>query len=368
MLACNGEGLAGSTSTALTLGQSSGETRATTTSGADELGDEDGPEPGDDEGDTQEGETGTIKFDMAIPDGGSAGCAPPEHTPCDGDGDIFHAIGINCPGEPQFSAAHMGHPDSFLVHSGAVGTYDPPTYPVLEGEQLLILSNGVAADLLDPGAVASTSTAFDGPILELPVPILVDPVDPSGTNTCTEDPSLIGTGDCSNTIESGWAGNFGAWNYVELRLGAQVPVGVDGLSYDFAFFTTEYPEFYSPGGGFGTYNDLYIAWLESEQWTGNISFDEQGSLISVNTSLFDYKDAPNDFDCPDCSAPELEGTALEGHGATKWLTTRVGVVPGEDIELVLALMDMQDPIWDSMVIVDNFRWTCDAGPPFTIPK
>lgn len=344
----------------------------TETSGSSEAssGATNGMSEGDEDPAETETEEGGFKFDMQpLPDGDGLGCTPPEHLPCDGDdADPGHALGVNCPGETQLAVEYNGHPDSILVHSGQVGTHEPATYPVLEGEKLVVLSNGVAADLLDPNAQASTSTAFDGPILDLPMPLVVDPVDPNGAVTCAEDPTLIGTGDCSNSIVEGWANNFGAWNYVELRLQGQVPGGVDGLAYDFAFFSTEYPNFYFPGG-FGNYNDMYVAWLESEAWTGNISFDEQGAMISVHTSLFDYKDAPNDFDCPEpCSAPELSGTALEGHGATKWLTTNTSVAPGETFELVFAIMDMKDPILDSMVILDNFRWTCEGGPPVTIPQ
>ena len=75
------------------------------------------------------------------------------------------------------------------------------------------------------------------------------------------------------------------------------------------------------------------------------------------------------FDCPaPCVAPELKGTALEGHGATRWLTTKAPVEPGDEITLVLGIIDLADDKLDSMVLLDNFRWDCVGGDPHTDPK
>jgi hypothetical protein len=142
-----------------------------------------------------------------------------------------------------------------------------------------------------------------------------------------------------------------------------VPAGTFGFTYDFAMFSTEYPVYYQT-----QFNDMYIAWLESEQWTGNISFDELGNPISLNAGFLDYKDAPNPIDCPaPCSAPELGGTAMEGHAGTKWLTTTAGVTPLEEITLIFAVFDLSDPVLDTVVLLDNFQWGCEGGPPATIP-
>ena len=87
------------------------------------------------------------------------------------------------------------------------------------------------------------------------------------------------------------------------------------------------------------------------------------------TSVLDYKDAPNPYDCPaPCDAPELDGTAMMDHAGTKWLTTTAGVTPGEEIELVFAVFDLSDPILDTVVLLDNFQWACEGGPQSTIPQ
>ena len=94
-----------------------------------------------------------------------------------------------------------------------------------------------------------------------------------------------------------------------------------------------------------------------------------GHPISLNAGFLDYKDAPNPYDCPaPCSAPELGGTAMETHAGTKWLQTTAGVNPGENITLQFVIFDLSDGILDSTVILDNFEWDCDGGPPSTVPK
>jgi hypothetical protein len=134
------------------------------------------------------------------------------------------------------------------------------------------------------------------------------------------------------------------------------------FEYHLAFFSTEYPNYYHT-----VFNDMYIAWLQSELWTGNISFDEMGHPISLNAGFLDYKDAPNPYACPNvCRAHELQGTVMQTHAGTKWLTT-AGVMPGEDVTLIWAIYDLSDEVLDSVVILDAFSWNCDGGPPPTIP-
>jgi hypothetical protein len=314
--------------------------------------------------DDDDGGTGT-KFDLAgLPDGGAnGGCGAPIHSFCDDDdNDPWHALGVNCPNEYEITTAYTGHVDALYVHTGQLGTYNPATYPTLEGEKMVILSSGNAQQLTIPGQYASTSLAGNDP-LNLPAPLNSTPVDNALMVDCTENPVLIGTGDCSNTIQEQWSQGSGAYDYAEMRMTGEVPNGATGFSYNLAFFSTEYPAYYQ-----SSFNDMYIAWLESEKWTGNVSFDELGAPISLNAGFLDYKDAPNPYDCPGpCTSPELQGTAMQGHAGTKWLTTSAGVEPGEDFTIVFAIFDLSDNILDSVVILDNFSWNCEGGPPVTVP-
>jgi hypothetical protein len=171
---------------------------------------------------------------------------------------------------------------------------------------------------------------------------------------CTANPALVGTGDCSNTIEGQFSQGVSANDYVEMRFTVQVPPDVVSFSYDFAFSSTEYPWYYG-----SEYNDMYIGWLESELWTGNVSFDAAGNPISLNAGFLEYTD--NDA--------ELSGTCMRQHAATGWLTTTAGVTGGENITVVFAIFDLSDSILDSYAFIDNFEWGCvPTGGPSTEPE
>ena len=327
----------------------------------DPTGDED---PGDGDPTTT---TSGFKFDLdPFPDGlgNGSNCTAPIHTACDGqDNDPWHALGINCPGELQFNTSYTGEAGQLYVHSGQLGTYNPATYPVLEGTKMVILSSGEAMEMTAPGDQFASESMGAYMQNQLPAPLNMSAVDPGGMVDCYDNPMLVGTGDCSNTLQDQWDQGFGAYDYAELRLVGDVPGGATGFSYDLAFFSTEYPNFYQ-----SSYNDMYVAWLDSELWTGNVSFDAMGNPISLNAGFLDYKDAPNPYDCPaPCDAPELQGTVMETHAGTAWLTTSAGVMPNETITLVWAIWDLSDEVLDSVVILDNFAWNCEGGPPQTIP-
>jgi hypothetical protein len=300
----------------------------------------------------------------SIPDGMDYDCGAPTHVECDGVGedDPWRTIGLNCPNGQHVDGVYNGDPESLYVHVGNLGTFMPPPFPPREGDAMLIMSSGRAQDMTVANLYASTDIngyVDDG--ADPPAPIVTNAV--SAMDDCNADPGLVGQGDCSNTIEAQWNQGSGAFDYNEMRFTVDVPFRTFGFSYDFAMFSTEYPVFYQSG-----YNDMYIAWLESENWTGNISFDEMGHPISLNAGFLDYKDAENPYDCPaPCEAPELEGTAMVGHAGTKWLTTTAGVTPGEEIEVIFAVFDLSDPILDTVVLLDNFHWACEGGPPTTIP-
>ena len=298
-------------------------------------------------------------------------CDAPEHVPCDDTAnDIIKAMGLNCPGEPIVNATVGGAPGA----SGTLAAFGTTTaFSPTEGLRYAVIGSGFVADLPVAGGLTECSQdvgAYD-PTTNLPAPIV--PVNVGGGG-CAVDPGLIGTGDCSNTIQAQFSqAAAGAFDYTEVRFDTTVPAGVTSFSYDFAFFSYEYPVYYD-----SQYNDIYIGWLESEQWTGNISFDDNGNPISLNAGFMDFLDADVDFpmgsphpDCPagaGCTAPELHGTCMQGHGGTRWLSTQASVTPGENITVVFAIMDLGDSVLDSYAFLDNFQWGCEGGnPPSTTP-
>jgi hypothetical protein len=50
-------------------------------------------------------------------------------------------------------------------------------------------------------------------------------------------------------------------------------------------------------------------------------------------------------------------------GGTDWLVLRGNVVPGEIIQLRFAIWDTGDPNYDSLIVLDNFRWSYTATTP-----
>ncbi|HWB76262.1 MAG TPA: choice-of-anchor L domain-containing protein [Nannocystaceae bacterium] len=337
----------------------------------------------DDEGSThaitsaeEEGGSTTeeVRFDVGFLDVPAA-CEAPVVPPCDErDSDPWHALGLDCPGS-VIQGSFSGAPEQLFVLDGQLGTSG--AFAPREGQRMVILSTGDASHIPETQAtlavppincnqpLACPSTYFFGPSMAaLPDPISMRRVSDKGA-TCADDPQLIGEGDCSNTLWDEWVqAEFTAYDYAELRMNTVVPPGASGLAYSFAFFSAEYPSFENHGTG---YNDMYIAWLDSELWTGNISFDEMGNPVTAKSVFLDYKDAPSGACQGTCDAPELANFAMEGHAGTKWLVTNAPAKEGEHITLVFAILDAMDGSYDSAVILDNFEWTCSGEPPFTAP-
>ena len=279
-------------------------------------------------------------------------CVIAEHTPCDdGTTDLFAAMGLNCPGEAEVTVSTQGSLQAMGIRSGFGNTN---TWAPREGSVFAVLGSGFVTDLDQetPFGDSDAGPAYCNDDLggeydvgaNLPAPLRPNNV----AGDCTQDPSLLGTGDCSNTVEGQWTQGGGAFDYTEVRIQATVPPSNNSLSYDFAFFSTEYPWYYGSG-----FNDMYVGWLESESWTGNISFDEAGNPISLNAGFLDFRDDGGNL-------PELAGTCMRQHAGTKWLNTTAPVTPGENITLVLAIFDLSDPILDSYVFLDNFGWGCEG--------
>ena len=300
---------------------------------------------------------GTAETGLPCGEGDFCECDIPPHTPCDAAANtpLIRAMGLNCDGEQQVSVSTYGSGAAMGTrnHFGNTGAFPPQ-----EGSLYVAMGSGSVAELDGVGGCNSDLGAFDPG--NLPAPLKSNKVN----GDCIANPGLVGMGDCSNTIADQLAGT--ANDYTEIRFTTTVPLTVNSFSYDLAFFSYEYPDYYQ-----SVFNDMYIGWLESEVWTGNISFDQQGHPISLNAGFLDYRDAnaPNDPQCQgNCSAPEIHGTCMQGHAGTKWLTTNAGIVPGETFTLVLAIFDMSDSALDSYAFIDNFQWGCDGEqPPSTVP-
>ncbi len=183
------------------------------------------------------------------------------------------------------------------------------------------------------------------------------------------------------TTKAGCPNGSGANDGVMLTVQLKVPTNAQSFSFNFRFFSQEYWEYTCTA-----YNDFFITML----YTGasgipadkNISFDSNGGYISVNTNqFFTVCQAKSGYPCPDGTGP-LAGTGydldycvetdqwgdctstVKNGGATKWLSTTAPVVPGETITLKFVIWDTSDRLLDSLVLLDNFKWSAQgtSGP------
>lgn len=318
----------------------------------------------------QTGSTGATTlppFDVGAPELPGLYCDP---TPaaCDHeDTAVDHALGLNCPGGIQTEGPLLwtGSDLSRMTTDATLGITD--TYEAVEGGRRVVLSTGNAAHVLltlpqlpTEGGCPNTQTC---PSTELPgedLTALPPPIDPT-PQKCKAGMELPGPGDCSGTVLEQWqlgGEPLTAYDYTELRFVAVVPQRTTALRLDFAFLTAEYPPRF-PGG----HNDLFVAWIASEKYTGNFALDPEGNPIAAETLPYAIKLDPLPFDCePDCPDEPLRGFAFEGHAGTAWLPAQVQVTTGEAIEVVFALFDVGDGKADSAVLLDRVQWTCSPPP------
>jgi hypothetical protein len=318
---------AGSASGASTSG-SAGETGGSSPTGASNPT---VPDPSDDTGEPS---------DESSSEGTPVDCDAPPHDACDQQtGNAFRAMGLNCEGEPQFEVTTTGSAAAFAVRRG-FGETD--TWDATEGSRFAVIGSGFTTDL---DVEAPTTDLDQSPThcnddlgAEYDVGMLPTPLD-----------------ETTASIAANWAVN-GAFDYTELRLAGEAPGGATSVAFDFAFFSAEYP-----GYAGSAYADMFVAWLESESWTGNLAFDEAGEAITQNSELVSMRD---DMDM----LPELAGTCMRGHAGSPWLRTIAPLDQGEELTLAFAIFDMSDSVIDSYAFVDNVTFGCDdVGDPATSP-
>ena len=180
----------------------------------------------------------------------------------------------------------------------------------------------------------------------------------------------------------------------EFQVQLKVPQNAKNLSFNFAFFSAEYPEWVCT-----EYNDRFMAILESDgldvaqlpkgqcktgtaRPTCNVSYDDKGQPVSINNAFFDICDSASGGTGSSAwtntctkSPTMLNGTgyqeslydnndpSLAKHragGATGWLSTTAPVKPNETITLRFIVIDEGDAKLDSAVLIDNFKWGVTA--------
>jgi hypothetical protein len=218
------------------------------------------------------------------------------------------------------------------------------TYVPNAGDTFVVLATGIAADENDLGYMAPEGgTEF---VNEIPHP---DPAVPVGACAMPDEATVN--------------------DYTELKLELAVPTNAMGFSFDFNFMSVEFPEWLC-----SEFDDTFLAYLESEAFTGNVSFDSMGNRVSINVGFFTVCDPALGVSCT--GDGDLAGTGYQNDpsaftdgGGTGWLTTTAPVVPGEKATLTFMIWDEGDHVLDSAVILDNFRWELEpVDDPITVPS
>ena len=205
------------------------------------------------------------------------------------------------------------------------------------GVSVAVLSSGKAVDRMGPDWTDPGYTpGMGGVVTAHPLP-QGDPADGCGQ----ADPATVN-------------------DYISLKFEIVVPTNALALSYDFNFMSAEYEEWVCT-----QYDDTFLAILDSQEFDGNISFDDAGRPVTINVGFFDVCTVG-----PNCTgAADLAGTGFENDGGTGWLHTIAPVTPGERITITFHLFDEGDAVFDSLVVLDNFQWLgVPVDGPITVPR
>ncbi len=156
----------------------------------------------------------------------------------------------------------------------------------------------------------------------------------------------------STSTQLGGLNNSQGEDLVRLSVQLSVPSNATCLSFEFAFYSEEFPEWVG-----SQFNDAFIAELGGTNFQIinnqvvaplNFAFDTELNVISVNTVF---------------GISANTGTTYDG--TTPLLRASTPVEPDSTIDVVFSIQDLGDSIYDSAVFLDNLYWgygvNCEAG-------
>ena len=317
-------------------------------------------------------------------EGGGLCPQPDDYLVCD-DGQNptwSQAFGIGCSDDPKVAVVitdasmNSNSQTAWKVAKG-FGTYhvnNDPNMPLLysprEGAAFLIVSTGDISNpnaqgivTEEPGSQINGGDNGNDDSDNLPAPMSHLRGSNNGMGG-TPFMNCDGVNDCSDTLYDQWLLGFEDPNdKLHFTFKAQVPDLVESYSFNFAYFSSEWPDYVD-----SPFNDLFIAWQVSEVYTGNVTFIGDAPLTVtaldpyLSTDGFTYDE------------PQLQGTGFDGDGffnpgnaGSDWFAANQNVMPGEVLHMTFFIADMSDEILNTLTIVDNFRWGCEACIPADDP-
>ena len=223
-------------------------------------------------------------------------------------------------------------------------------------------------------------------------------LDPAGfhiDDACSDIP-LVGQ-DCATLTAGTPAGAVSVQDWAELALTVRIPSNVQTAVFDFAFFSSEFNQWWSSAA-----NDGFFVLVTSQGFQGqNVAKDETGLGVTINSGFFQLCPAPpgppgltadksaalatcvgttgdpsqsifgvltgTGYDgaavSADDTAVAVNGNTYVYGGGSGWLTAKFPVVPRETIVMRVIVADTFDGLKDSAVLFDALRWepTSETG-------
>jgi len=269
---------------------------------------------------------------------------------------------------------------------------------VIEGQKVAVFSTGIAAD-----ATQTTPGPNGGAPSGTNVTTSHNPSSSVNISTCTQpycikdwyatpNLPLKPANGLPNSPNCDVTDSPTANDSVMLVLRMRAPTNARAFSFNSYFMSAEYPEYVC-----SSFNDQFVALVDTPSGTpspitnpvdknlmtytsGNSKWPI-GINIAKGTDLFSVCETQaanpgcwdTDVSATSCSLgiSQLAGTGFEKSGScligggTFWLTTAGNVIPGEIVELRIALWDVGDTSFDSLAILDGFSWLANATLPGT---
>ncbi len=285
---------------------------------------------------------------------------------------------------------------SFSLASG-VGTPATASRSIRSAFGGAFPQHGLALAVLSTGAAAAMAQANPGYVaFQL------------GLDTTTQSPVpadwlAANGGTLPSAPECPGASGSTAFNPVMLTYRIRVPGNARSFSLEANFLGADYPEWVCDAA-----NDFFVVLLDSQfaDVPANpadknlaVSFTSSGAIpLGVNLALGDAglftqcQNGPvgcagsNSSTMVNCTSiagitgsgmddpsppspagqpPWCHSASTFAGGGTDWLAIRGNVVPGENLTLRIAIWDVADGIYDSVVLLDNFQWSTDPVQPGT---
>ena len=291
----------------------------------------------------------------------------------------------------------LGDPAAISIRP-SFGSIAPAT---TEGQSVVVMSSGFAADgsQVMPGPNGGAPVGFNVSETHFPS----SSVTISGGDALSvkdwlakPNPPLKPANGLPDSPGCNASNSTTANDSVMLYLRLRAPTNAKAFSFNSYFFSAEYPEFVCT-----SFNDQFIALVDTpngvpapianpvdknlmtytqggQQWPIGINIAKGTPLFAVCDTQADNPFCwDTDVSAISCSlgSAQLTGTGFEVSGGgfdsctigggTFWLTTAGNVIPGDIVELRIAIWDVGDSSYDSLAIIDGFQWLSNATLPGT---